>query len=103
MRSILFSAAFAAILGFFAIDYCGKDQSNQPVQGVVQPNPPENEPVLIPVSSGPGEGCVTVGTAPFCGGSPSDCYERGKKYCGPSTVGATCITGSKVLCCNRCP
>lgn len=54
-------------------------------------------------SSGPGQGCVSVGTAPFCNGDPSDCYQRGKKYCGPSKTGAACWTGTKVLCCNKCP
>ena len=45
-------------------------------------------------------GCRWVGTAPVCGGSPSDCRSD-ERYLVSSTCGdgQRCISGNKVLCC----
>jgi hypothetical protein len=43
---------------------------------------------------------VWVGTAPFCGGRPSDCTDRGMDYVRSDQYGdgKECLTGEKVLC-----
>lgn len=45
-------------------------------------------------------GCRWVGTAPICEGSPSDCNSN-EQYLVSSSCGdgATCVSGTKVLCC----
>jgi len=58
--------------------------------------------VLVQPSSGLKE--LWVGTAPWCGGIPSDCTDRGMKYIRSDATGGvgdkTCWKGEKVLCQN---
>lgn len=44
-----------------------------------------------------------VGTAPFCGGDPKDCTNRGAEFIayGKAGDGQACSTGRKVLCARR--
>jgi hypothetical protein len=65
--------------------------------------------VALPLTTTAQAGCVWRGTAPICSGRCNaneiqvDVSGSGRVRAGEPRFGETCFSGSKALCCTRCP